>query len=151
MSGGFSSGVSCETKTLLPARPQQADQSNMSPEDGASLWKRHLEPLKSRGMRLGSPAPSSAPSGKVWLQDWLEACAGGCNPDFIALRERASFKILAFQLLFLSFLILGPWTDWYGTNASTFQAYLEDFHDTFQLPIWVTEWACHVRSPVTLF
>jgi len=31
--------------------------------------------------------------------------------------------------------------DWYGTNASWFITYVEDFHNTFQKPIWVTEWA----------
>lgn len=50
------------------------------------MWKTYLEPLKTRGVRLGSPAPSSAPSGKIWLQQFLDACAGGCTVDFIALR-----------------------------------------------------------------
>ena len=34
--------------------------------------------------------------------------------------------------------------DWYDINATQFQEYLEDFHNTFQKPIWVTEWACQV-------
>ena len=33
-------------------------------------------------------------------------------------------------------------TDWYGTNATAFQQHVGDYHDTFQRPIWVTEWAC---------
>ncbi|KAL5531485.1 hypothetical protein ACEPAG_4362 [Sanghuangporus baumii] len=98
--------------------PQQPGQSNLTAEEGAQLWRTYLEPLKSQGIRLGTPAPSGAPSGKTWLQDWLTACAGGCNPDFVALH-------------------------WYDVNATQFQLYLEDFHDTFQLPIWVTEWADH--------
>jgi hypothetical protein len=32
--------------------------------------------------------------------------------------------------------------DWYDVNATNFIEYLQDFHDTFQRPIWVTEWAC---------
>lgn len=35
-----------------------------------------------------------------------------------------------------------PVLDWYGVNATEFIAYLEDFHNTFQRPLWVTEWAC---------
>ena len=65
--------------------PQQPDQSNISVEDAASIWKDQIEPLKSQGIRLGSPAPSSAPSGKQWLIDWLNACQGGCTVDFIGL------------------------------------------------------------------
>ncbi|EIM87592.1 glycoside hydrolase [Stereum hirsutum FP-91666 SS1] len=99
--------------------PQQSGQSNLTPSDGASLWQTYIEPLKSANpsLRLGSPAPSSAPSGKTWLQEWLSACNGGCTPDFIALH-------------------------WYDVNATAFIEYLEDFHDTFGLDLWVTEWAC---------
>lgn len=123
-----------------PFRPQQSGQANMTPEQGASLWRTYLEPLKSQSIRLGSPAPSSAPSGKAWLQDWLGACAGGCNPDFIALR--ASLTLIVSSNNIDTAMNL----DWYGTNASWFQSYLEDFYSTFQLPIWVTEWACQVCS-----
>lgn len=59
----------------------------MTPERGAELWSTYIEPLKAQGMRLGTPAPSSAPSGKTWLQEWLQTCNGGCNPDFVALRK----------------------------------------------------------------
>jgi hypothetical protein len=97
--------------------PQQSGQSNLSPEDGASMWKEYIEPLKAKGLRLGSPAPSSAPNGKTWLQDFLTACNGGCTVDFIALH-------------------------WYATNTTEFKRYLTDFHDTFQRPLWITEWAC---------
>lgn len=99
--------------------PQEPSQSNLSPADGASLWKQYVEPLKAQGLYLGSPAPSSAPSGKTWLLQWLDACGGGCTVDFIALH-------------------------WYDINSTAFIQYLQDFHDTFQRPIWVTEWACQV-------
>ena len=71
-------------------RPQQSGQSNLTPAQGAELWQQYIEPLKAQGVRPGSPATSSAPSGKTWIQDWLSACAGQCNPDFIALREYLS-------------------------------------------------------------
>ncbi|KAG8697154.1 hypothetical protein FRC08_006704 [Ceratobasidium sp. 394] len=81
------------------------------------MWKTYLEPLKTAGVRLGSPATTSAPNGKQWIQDFLTACAGGCSVDFIALH-------------------------WYGNVAAEFIAYIEEFYNTFQRPIWVTEWAC---------
>ncbi|KAI0637870.1 glycosyl hydrolase catalytic core-domain-containing protein [Trametes polyzona] len=97
--------------------PEIAAQANLSPADGAALWKAHIEPLKGLGVRLGAPAPSGAPQGKQWLLDWLDACQGGCTVDFVPLH-------------------------WYDVNSTAFVQYLQDFHDTFQKPIWVTEWAC---------
>ncbi|KLO11631.1 hypothetical protein SCHPADRAFT_464382 [Schizopora paradoxa] len=99
--------------------PEQGGQSNLTPAQGADMWKSYIQPLKSQGLRLGTPAPSSAPSGKTWIQDWISVCDGGCTPDFVALH-------------------------WYDINATQFQLYLEDFHNAFDLPIWVTEWACQV-------
>ncbi|QRV75529.1 glycoside hydrolase family 128 protein [Ceratobasidium sp. AG-Ba] len=97
--------------------PQEPTQANLTAQEGATMWKTYLEPLKSAGVRLGSPATTSAPNGKTWIQDFLTACDGGCSVDFIALH-------------------------WYGNIASEFIAYIEDFHNTFQRPIWVTEWSC---------
>ncbi|KAJ7678210.1 glycoside hydrolase [Mycena polygramma] len=105
------------TAILGMNEPQETGQSNLTPQEGADMWKTYVEPFHAQGLRLGSPAPSSAPSGKTWIQDFLTACDGGCTVDFIALH-------------------------WYDVNATNFQNYLTDFHDTFQRPIWVTEWAC---------
>ncbi|KAF9073614.1 glycosyl hydrolase catalytic core-domain-containing protein [Rhodocollybia butyracea] len=105
------------TAVLGMNEPDQPGQSNITPQEGAELWKVYLEPLKSQGVQLGSPAPSSAPAGKTWIQDFLTACNGSCTVDFIALH-------------------------WYDINATAFIEYLEDFHNTFQRPLWVTEWAC---------
>lgn len=38
--------------------------------------------------------------------------------------------------------------DWYDVDANAFIGYLEDFHATFNLPLWVTEWACQVLKLV---
>ncbi|KAI0773870.1 glycosyl hydrolase catalytic core-domain-containing protein [Fomes fomentarius] len=97
--------------------PEIAGQSDISPADGAALWKAHIEPLKAQGVRLGSPAPSSSPKGKQWLLDWLGACQSGCSVDFIAVH-------------------------YYDINSTQFMEYLTDYHNTFQRPVWVTEWAC---------
>ncbi|RPD61865.1 glycoside hydrolase [Lentinus tigrinus ALCF2SS1-7] len=97
--------------------PEISGQSNMSPSDGAALWKAHIEPLKAQGIHLGSPAPSGAPAGKQWLLDWMDQCQGGCTVDFIAVH-------------------------YYDINSTGFMEYLTDYHNTFQRPVWVTEWAC---------
>jgi len=107
----------------------------MTPEEGAQLWKTYLEPLKAQGVRLGSPAPSGAPSGKVWLQDFLTACNGGCTVDILVIR-RFSFDCLIDSSCTHSLI------DWYDIDPEDFVAYVEDYHEAFQRPIWVTEWAC---------
>ena len=109
----------------------------MTAQQGADLWRTYLEPLRARGIRLGSPATSSAPSGLTWLQDFLAACAGACTVDFIALRW-----LLPTLLIFSNVVSDMNLADWYDVNATAFQRYLEHFHDTFRRPIWVTEWAC---------
>ncbi|KAI0824605.1 glycosyl hydrolase catalytic core-domain-containing protein [Trametes gibbosa] len=97
--------------------PEIVGQSNISPTDAATEWKAHIEPLKGLGVLLGAPAPSGAPQGKQWLVNWMNACQGGCTVDFMPLH-------------------------WYDTNSTAFMGYLQDYHDTFQKPLWVTEWAC---------
>lgn len=79
------------------SRPEQAGQSNLTADAGAQMWKTYLEPLHAQNIRLGSPATSSGPSGKIWLQDFLTACAGACTVDFVALRS--STAILNFRSL----------------------------------------------------
>ncbi|CAE6446936.1 unnamed protein product [Rhizoctonia solani] len=97
--------------------PELPAQANMASQVGVNFWKTHLEPLKSTGIRLGSPATTSGPNGKKWMQDFFALCAGSCTVDFLALH-------------------------WYGNVAEELIAYLEDFHNTFQRPIWVTEYSC---------
>ncbi|KAJ2926631.1 hypothetical protein H1R20_g10461, partial [Candolleomyces eurysporus] len=98
--------------------PDHEGQAALTPQQGAEVWIEHMEPLKARGLRLGSPGCTSAASGKQWLQDWLQQCNGGCNFDFLVLHH-------------------------YGWNATHFINYVTDMYQTFQKPVWVTEWACH--------
>jgi len=97
--------------------PNQSGQSDMSPEHGAYLWKTYIQPLKSQGYTLVSPATTSAPNGLTWVQNMLKACDGGCTFDIVAIH-------------------------WYDTTFEKFQTYVELWHNTFQKPIWVTEFAC---------
>ncbi|KAF5388205.1 hypothetical protein D9615_000226 [Tricholomella constricta] len=104
-------------KTVLGFNePNQQGQSDMSPQRGAQLWQQFIQPLKAQGYSLISPACTNAPSGKKWLQDFFAACHG-CTFDGVALH-------------------------FYGTDPQAFIDYMKDFHNTFGLPIWPTEYAC---------
>ncbi|KZV98775.1 hypothetical protein EXIGLDRAFT_831991 [Exidia glandulosa HHB12029] len=97
--------------------PNLPAQSNLTAQEAADLWKQHIQPYKARGLRLASPVPTNAPSGPIWLQDFLNACGSECTVDVIALH-------------------------YYGTNASALIDYVNHVHDMFQRPIWLTEFAC---------
>jgi len=112
-SGGFN-GV---TAVLGFNEPDNGGQSNLSPAAAASLWKQYIQPLSGK-YKLGAPAVTSAPSGKAWMINFMNAC-GGCTIDFIPIH-------------------------WYGSDAGLFQQYVADFYQSFKRPIWVTEWACVV-------
>ncbi|KAG8681747.1 hypothetical protein FRC08_015425 [Ceratobasidium sp. 394] len=107
------------THVLGMNEPQEPSQSNLNPQDAANMWKTYIEPLKAANpnIRLGSPAPSSRPNGIQWIWDFLGNCNGGCTIDFIALH-------------------------YYDVNATDFIQHINEYHDAFQRPIWVTEWAC---------
>lgn len=96
--------------------PNQDGQSKMEASDGAALWKQYIQPLKSEGYTLVSPAPTNADSGLTWLQSFIEAC-DGCTVDHIA-------------------------AHWYGTDPDNLISHLTTYHNTFNRPIWLTEYAC---------
>lgn len=100
------------------------------------MWKTYLEPLRAANpnIRLGSPAPSSNPNGIQWIWDFLGNCNGGCTLDFIALRESHVNHPTKYLCLFLK--------DYYDVNATDFIQHINEYHNAFQRPIWVTEWAC---------
>ncbi|KAF5389757.1 hypothetical protein D9757_005980 [Collybiopsis confluens] len=99
---------------LFVNEPNEAGQANMSPLDAVFLWEQYMEPLRSQGYRLGSAATSSNPNGMNWMNEFFTTCNGGCKPDFMAIH-------------------------WYGIDADEFKTYVEQWHNTFSLPIWVTE------------
>ncbi|KAJ7624968.1 hypothetical protein DFH06DRAFT_1339755 [Mycena polygramma] len=104
-------------KTILGFNePDMAPQSNIPAAEAAQLWQQHIQPLKSSGVRLGSPAVSSEPNGLPWLTAFMKACSG-CTIDFIVVH-------------------------WYGEGADNFSRYLASVHTQFpQHPVWVTEFA----------
>jgi hypothetical protein len=64
-------------------------QSNLTAAEAVQWWQTYLEPLRQHNVSLGSPAMSAATRSKQWLIDFATACEpyGGCNYDFLALRE----------------------------------------------------------------
>jgi len=96
--------------------PNQQGQSDMSPQRGAELWKEYIQPLKAQGYRLVSPATTSAPSGLQWMKDFC-AVFGECPFDVVAIH-------------------------YYDVTGEGMIKYMQTFHDTFNKPIWATEFAC---------
>ncbi|TBU32061.1 glycosyl hydrolase catalytic core-domain-containing protein [Dichomitus squalens] len=74
------------------------------------------EPEISGQAAQGTGYPARLP-GAEQLTSWMSACGGGCTIDFVAVH-------------------------YYDINSTGFVEYLIDYHDTFQKPVWVTEWAC---------
>jgi hypothetical protein len=96
--------------------PDLESQSNINATEAAALWKEYIEPLHASGIRLGAPAVTSAPSGRQWLSDFLNACTG-CTIDFVPIH-------------------------WYGSGVGGFYDYIWAMHGEFSAyPIWVTEFA----------
>jgi len=104
------------THVLGMNEPNESGQSNMSPADGAALWKEHIEPMKALGYQLITPATSSNPNGLTWVTDFMNACQG-CTFDKVAIH-------------------------WYDTEIGDFKTYVNKWYEAFKKPIWITEFAC---------
>jgi len=109
---------STSTAVLGPNEPDNAGQANIDAATAVSLWNQYILPLKaSHGLKLGAPAVSSASTGVTWLEEYFDALGGTGTTDFLPIH-------------------------WYGSSASDFTNYVESVYTQFNLPIWVTEWAC---------
>ena len=99
--------------------PERSDQANMTAEQAAQAWIRHIEPLRRLGVRCGSPGPSSAPEGAAWLERFLARIReGGSDIDFYALH-------------------------WYGETLGQFYDYIWSTYHRLgpTKPVWITEYA----------
>ncbi|KAL7902602.1 hypothetical protein HDV63DRAFT_362175 [Trichoderma sp. SZMC 28014] len=89
-----STGFAAQVETLLASgtkaifsfnEPDIASQANMSPADAASAHQQWLNQYSGKAL-IGAPAVSNSQSpgqGADWLQQWVAACAGSCNFDFV--------------------------------------------------------------------
>ncbi|TKY88330.1 hypothetical protein EX895_002682 [Sporisorium graminicola] len=96
----------------------QKGQSDMSPQDGCKLIEEYLLPLKEKGWYLMGPSTTNAPDGKTWYQNFKKTC-----PDTFDKLDSIAIH-------------------YYGTSASDFKQYLQDWRKTFGKDIWVTEFSC---------
>lgn len=100
--------------------PERGEQAAMSPDEAARAWKEYLEPLRARGIRLGSPAIASTEEGLRWMDQFLRELAKlGGRIDFLALH-------------------------WYGRGANNFVNWITSARQRFgnRYPVWITEFAC---------
>ncbi|KAF8542067.1 glycosyl hydrolase catalytic core-domain-containing protein [Trichophaea hybrida] len=65
--------------------------SSITPSHAAELWKTHIQPIASLGVKLGAPGISGSESGKQWLAEFFTAC-GNCTVDFIPIHWYGTFE-----------------------------------------------------------
>ncbi|PCH42018.1 glycoside hydrolase family 128 protein [Wolfiporia cocos MD-104 SS10] len=99
-----------------PNEPDLDTQANLSPAEAASLWQEYMEPFAGKA-KLIAPAVTNgaAPMGEAWLTDFVSACTG-CTIDGYAMHIYDS-----------------------ATNIAYYKEYISNFTQTFQKPVWVTE------------
>jgi len=96
--------------------PNEPSQSNLTPQQGVDMWMQYIVPLKALGYYLISPACTDDDAGLTWYQQFFELCAGNCLVDAIAFHA-------------------------YSTNASDLITYANTLHDTYNMDVWITEFA----------
>jgi len=93
--------------------PDLGSQSNLDPGTAAKMWMQDGQPLRQQGYSTIAPAVAfSAP----WLTSFFKACTG-CKFDAMAAHI-------------------------YATSSEDVINYLTGLHNQFQMPLWVTEFAC---------
>ncbi|KAL6302893.1 glycosyl hydrolase catalytic core-domain-containing protein [Sparassis latifolia] len=96
--------------------PDLSSQSNISPQDAATLWKTYMEPYAGKATLI-SPAVTNggAPMGLAWLQQFFDACTD-CTIDACAIHIYDS-----------------------ATNVAYYQSYISGAVTTCGKPVFVTE------------
>ncbi|KAK5991858.1 Alkali-sensitive linkage 1-like protein [Cladobotryum mycophilum] len=103
-----------------PDAPAEWGGSNVSPANAARAWKANFAPLKKQGIKVGLPAVTGAPSGLLWLKQFVGNCTlllgSPCSYDFLPVH----------------------WYDNFGGLQSHVNEAIATFPGT---KIWVTEFA----------
>jgi hypothetical protein len=89
----------------------------MAVGDAVAAHRQYIQPLAQQGLRIGSPSVTNgneAGKGINWLKSFMNGCSD-CQIDFVVAHYYA-------------------WD-----NADDFKNYLLNFHQTFNKPVWVTE------------
>ncbi|MDA7922648.1 glycoside hydrolase family protein [Verrucomicrobiales bacterium] len=94
--------------------PERAKQGNVKVDAAVKLWPQLEALARKKNLRLGSPA-CSGESGMKWFREFMKKAEDkGLHMDFIAFH-------------------------YYNINVSAFERTLENLAETYDLPIWVTE------------
>ncbi|KAF7331940.1 Glyco-hydro-cc domain-containing protein [Mycena kentingensis (nom. inval.)] len=96
--------------------PNEEGQSNMDAWSGIALWRQYMIPLLDKGYTLVSPAMSSRPNGKEWMETFMTNCGDDCGVSAIAIH-------------------------YYGTDIEEFKTYVEYWYNKYNLPVLITEYA----------
>ena len=81
-----------------PDGTQSTGGSNVPADLAAQTWQRVMNPLKARGIQIGGPAVTGAPTGFDWLKSFFDACDGNCKVDFLPCHWYGDFQGLASHL-----------------------------------------------------
>jgi hypothetical protein len=87
--------------------------------DAIAAHKKYLQPLAAQGLKIGSPAVTNGAgpnTGIAYLQQFMAGCSD-CQIDYVVAHYYA-------------------WD-----NVDDFKNYLIKFHNTFNKPVWLTEFA----------
>lgn len=115
-------GVQGKAKFILGFNePDLGDQSNMTVQEALAAWPK----LESIGLPLGSPA--TAWPTRQWMYDFLDqAIAQNRRVDFICVHM------------------------YVGTDDVAFVKVLQELHDKYKKPIWITEFATVANNATTM-
>lgn len=114
-----------DAKVLLTFNePNFKSQSNLSPQQAATLWPQVETIANDRGLKLASPALNyCGPASNCWTTDpfdWFDqffAACPGCKVDYLAVH-------------------------WYACTKGALTSYLDKMKSKYGKPIWLTEFSC---------
>ncbi len=117
--------------------PEISEQANLSIDNAVEIWRRLILPAKRKfGLRLGSPGMTSdVGRSKPWLNSFLAQFEDSGGGGTTATADGAGQGLAGSGI---DFLVL----HWYGLHFADMQAFLEDMHATYGLPVWINEFAC---------
>lgn len=118
---------------LVLNEPERADQSNVSVQDAIGFWPQIQESLP--GHKLVSPAVSDDGNGQAWLDSFMSQVEARNSNG--TLRDDLRVDAVAFH--------------WYGASspdnpigaANQFLSRVDWYHNTYNRPVWITEFAMH--------
>ncbi|KAF2088480.1 glycoside hydrolase family 128 protein, partial [Saccharata proteae CBS 121410] len=110
-----------------PDRTSADGGADLDASTAASYYKEYMNPFSSDDVKLVSPSVCNGDEASVglnWLEEFMDACDGGCTVDYINIHWYAT------------------WTDFSGNMDAAieyFKSYCDSAYQKFQKPLWITE------------